>query len=408
MARVTDPALLAELDAAPSSSGLKVADPAILAQLEPAPVPQGETALRGLLQGASQGFGDELAAGGRAHGFGVPGAEMLAGAEKEPVTYRGALAQERAANEAAQRASPKTYLATQVAGTVLPSLGAPVSGARGLLATAGQGLLEGAGYSDANSLSGLAGDTTLGVGLGAAGFGVGALLGATSRWLAGRAAHRLTAAQAKAAAGAAKEIREEIASAAGRYGGEMQKGSRQVENLPRVAPAMTARQRADYAALQAAGITGDLERQIAGSTLEALPGQAATIAARRAELQALQQAAPAAEAARAAEALRPSVKQDVRSLIKSYGEPIVMSATLGGLGDLAGGDWGGRMGAAGGFIFGRTRAGKALANRASKPGNQVLLADAIRRLGERSQQASRLAPAYGLGVVPLVTGSEEQ
>lgn len=140
------------------------------------PVSKGESAVLGALQGLSQGFGEEIAAGGRAYGFGIPGAEMLAEPDSGPEKYRSAVKEGRALNEAARAANPGTYLAGQVAGAVAPAAILPASGMRGLVATAGQGTLEGAGYSDADSLRGLAGDTALGGAFGTAGFGLGAAL----------------------------------------------------------------------------------------------------------------------------------------------------------------------------------------------------------------------------------------
>lgn len=147
---------------------------------------------------------------------------------------------------------------------------------------------------------------------------------------------------------------------------------------------MTPQQRELYAALVKQGIVPDLQQSVAQSTLESLPGQAATIAARKAELAALQQAAPQAAASRAGELLKPQVGADIKSFLKSYAEPIAW--TVGGqqLGSVLGLDPAAQAALAGaaGLVGGRTRAGKALWNRVSRPAHQVAIGKAIERAGQ--------------------------
>jgi hypothetical protein len=79
-------------------------------------------------------------------------------------------------------------------------------------------------------------------------------------------------------------------------------------------------------------------------------------------------------ASKAAELLKPSIGADVQSLAKAYGEPLVANAV---------------GGPAVGMLLGRTRAGKAIATRLMRPGNQKALAELLSRAGAG---VSHLAP----------------
>lgn len=107
---------------------------------QPAPIGQGESFLRGAEQGLTLGWGDEIrgrsaAAPKKTEGariYGRGGAVYL-----NPKNYEegqkvedAATAENRAANEAARVANPKTFIGGQIAGGVLPAVvAAPVSGA---------------------------------------------------------------------------------------------------------------------------------------------------------------------------------------------------------------------------------------------------------------------------------------
>jgi hypothetical protein len=245
--KVTDPGLLAALDAPDERpDSRRVADPAVLAALNgPGAV---EATGRGLGQGASFGFGDEIQGLRRAAGrSGLPGLVALgaAGMLPDPETiremaeraggqttgqqivtgirglrrdpslsglvrgdapesfgsdYRRGRDEDREANRAARDAHPRWSLAGEIGGGLvnpLSWLAAPVKGAtllprvvQGMKAAGALGAASGAGASEAGTLSGLAGDTALGA---AAGGVVGGALPAAGEGLR-RGAARLASA----------------------------------------------------------------------------------------------------------------------------------------------------------------------------------------------------------------------
>ncbi|MFZ2196862.1 MAG: hypothetical protein WAV13_03950 [Thermodesulfovibrionales bacterium] len=377
-----------------------------------------ESLVRGGLQGASFGFGDEAAA---AVDAALPGVSRWF--NKDPLAaapegagfrerYKTARDYYRGRNVSAEKEHPGTYLASQVAGAVAPALagGAPLTGAKGLIAAAGQGAATGAGYSEADEGLGLASDIALGGALGTAGYGAGKVLGKALAKARGGASRLLDMARARAGAQASKETAEQLGSVAGKVGGEVQKGSRYVENLMRLEASMTPEQRALYAQLQQSGVVPKLQQSVAQSTMESLPGQAGTIAARKAELAALQEAAPEIVKSRTAELLNPQVGKDVKSFAKGWLEPIAWAYGANKAGELAGMDPGDRavLTGAAGIIGGRTRAGKALYARLKRPGNQAKLAKALQRAASE-KNARVLARALG-GSAPLlaIEGEEDR
>jgi hypothetical protein len=480
---------------------------------EPAPVPvgRGESFVRGAVQGASLGFGDEAAAAVESI---LPdflrndvSRQAVGNAQGIGDKYRSARDFYRSRNAAAEKSNPGTYLGTQIVGATIPTLvgGAPLTGVRGLGVAAGQGLAQGAGYSEANEGRGLASDTALGGALGVAGHGAGAALGAAAKRVAGAASRRLLSARGRALGQAAKEVDEAVASARGQLGAETQAGNRYAENLRRLegeftegAPEgyvyhVTPREnldpiaarglRPDAPKIAEGGPHGDtravflgeadtvptyrdlygegaavlrvrrnavgrlepddfsegtgwltrepippqrievrgpdgswtpldpgrsalrrryaetadarraLEERLAASNLESLPAQAATIAARRAELAALQQAAPQTVATRTGELLKSSAKPDARSFLKAYAEPLVWMGAAGAAGDAL--DLSPSQQAAlvagAGVVGGRTRAGKALLTRIKKPGNQAAIARQQERLADAIRKLRRTA-----------------
>lgn len=324
MGKVTDPALLAQLD------GGKVTDPALLSRLEgsAAPVGKAEALLRGTAQGATMGFGDELEAGWKS---------MLGGGK-----YKDIRDKLRGDEQNAQSQHPYMYGAGEMAGSLAPMAagGGATAGTR-LLMAAGQGAAQGAGYSNAGDARSLVRDTALGAGVGVGGFGLGEALSGVGRGLVRFARRGSTAAAAKAGEQAAEEVAAKIASAKGALGGEVQKGSRQIENMMRFEESLTPEQRAVWNELQlsaertpagtlktayetgtlpvaaptaaeripatqtAVGPVQALRERVAQSTLDALPSQADTIAANDAELAALKQGASEAFNARKGELLAP-------------------------------------------------------------------------------------------------------
>jgi hypothetical protein len=138
-------------------------------QPEAEQIGQGESGLRGLAQGASLGFADE-----------ITGAAESLFTDK---TYEQARNESRDAYKQAQEANPLTYGAGELGGAIgtafIPGLGA-ASGAK-LAAVAGkaalQGGIAGLGNSEAESVGDMARDAAVGAGTGAAGGAIGYGLG---------------------------------------------------------------------------------------------------------------------------------------------------------------------------------------------------------------------------------------
>jgi hypothetical protein len=374
-----------------------------------------ESGVRGALQGASFGFGDEAAA---AIDAALPSFlrnkvsdEAVGGGATYGERYQNARDYYRNRNASAEKANPGTYLAGQLTGAVAApggSLGAGAKGARALVAPVAQGAAAGLGYSDADLTRGEVGDALTDVATGGA-LGVGGhyaskLVGGGLSRLAARGAQRESLAAARAGTQAAGDVAEGVQSAAGKVGGEVQKGSRYVENLMRLEAEMTPAQKALYSQLEAAGVVPNLQRAVAQSTLEALPGQASTIAARQAEFAALQAAAPQAVAERTQQLLTPQVRADAASLFKSYGEPAVAAFLGYKAADLAGADPSTQAGAAAvaGLLAGRTRAGKALRTRINRPAHQAAIGRVEQAIGD-SRAARALVEALRRGVPALAT-----
>jgi hypothetical protein len=406
--RISTPALQASHSSAAPDPGA----------LPPAPG-MVESGARGAMQGASLGFGDEVAA---AVDAALPGLSRRFNPEPLAASPEDAALQDRYAaardyyrnrNAAAEQANPGTYLGGQVAGALLTTRGVPVKGAVGVVNAAGLGAAQGAGYSDANEGLGLARDTALGGALGLAGHGAGSLLGGAASKVQGAAGRLLGKAHGRALGQATQEVDEALASARGQLGAETQKGSRYVENLLRfeAAGTLTPAQQAELATLRQAGVVDDLAQSVAQGTLEALPTQAGTIAAKRAALTTATQAAPQTVATRAGELLKPTAKVDTRTFLKSYAEPVIWAIGGQQVGNALGLDPGqqGALATAAGVIGGRTRAGKALYNRLTKPGNQAALARAMERTGQRIGALQRPATAgVPAALIPLLLSSHEE
>jgi hypothetical protein len=130
-----------------------------------------ESGLRGLAQGASLGFADEISGG----------VEALLSDK----TYEQARNESRANFKRAKDSNPKTFTAGEIGGTIATSLipGVGAAGTAGKLALTGAavGGLSGLGNSEADSIGGMAIDTGLGAGLGA---GAGYLGAKVAPWAA--------------------------------------------------------------------------------------------------------------------------------------------------------------------------------------------------------------------------------
>jgi hypothetical protein len=182
----------------------------------------------------------------------------------------------------------------------------------------------------------------------------------------------------------------------------------------RLEAAMTPEQRALYAQLEQQGIVPSLQQSVAQSTLESLPTQASTIAARKAELAALQQAAPQAAASRTAELLKPQARNDLWTLFRQYGEGPLGAA----IGAYVGNEVfdspvaGAGFGMLGGLYTGRTRMGKAIHTRLTRPAHQKAIGEALVKAGipPTTPLGQALLRAVGsgsaAGLTPALVGEE--
>lgn len=353
-----------------------------------APTTIPESAARGAFQGLSSGFGDEASA---ALAAALPFTDPEA-AKGETLKERYSAARDfyRKLNESAREANPKSYLGGQIAGSVVGA-GKAAPGMAGVLKTAGQGMAAGAGYSEADDIGGLVGDTSLGGGLGLAGHALGAGASKVGGVVVGKATDLVNRARGKAGTQAAEEVAAQLAALSGQVGAETQKGSRQIENLMRLHDAMTPAQKEAYAELVANGVVPNLQQSVAQGTLEALPGQAGAIAARRAALAEAQAGAGAATASRAEQLLTPQKGRDLASFVKAYGEPLAWGAAGVGAGKALDLDTTTQsaLGVVAGAIGGRTRAGKALMTRLGRPAHQLEFAEALKKAAEAGSPLAR-------------------
>lgn len=306
----------------------------------PAPTPEPEpsalspksmtgTVMRHFGQGVAYGFGDELrgVSGalqeigsrgplGRAAAFLAPAAagplalpaaiassaaapELLTGKSSElgefggeslldalVARYRKDRDLQRSELQAGAEANPKTAIASSVAG----ALAAPGSGGSTALGRIGSaaagGALYGAGSSGDVGPGNLPKDIATGAGLGLLGGAVGEGVGMAGSRIVNGMASRIGDEVATRAAKDAQAVADEVASLKGAYGAETQKASRQLENVQRgvngvgpsyspggIDPALQSRAIQAIHSPEAAALqTGVLE-----NTLDALPGQLASV-----------------------------------------------------------------------------------------------------------------------------------
>lgn len=330
----------------------------------------GESFGRGAAQGATLGFGDEAqglvqAAGQKMLPEKMGGIDYGKGFMD---LYRESRDTARVENESARRAHAKPYLAGEVTGGLAPSALLPTGAASAFA----QGAAQGAGYSNADSARGLAGDILVGSGLGLAGHGAGAAVSKAGTALAGVARGGAAKAAGRAGTQAAEESADAIGSLAGKYG-----GLRQTENNAILSSLdlearglLTSANQAKLNALKQSGRVQEALNESVANNLEFLDTRVGEVASAKSALQAAQQGAPQAIAARTAELSTPQIGKDVASFAKSYAEPLV-AATLAPAG----------LKPAAAILFGRTRAGKALMNRIERPGNQIAAFKALETIG---------------------------
>lgn len=345
----------------------------------------------GAVQGGTLGFGDEMAGGYAAAQkqiermpelLGVPDAELYASAMAPPDEAMAERDKVRESNEAAKRAHGGLYLAGELAGGVVPTAMATMATGGAALPTAiGQGALQGAGYSTADTAGGLARDSAIGGAVGAAGHAVGETLGGTFRRLADLAKSKSAAAAGRAATQAGEESRAAVGSLVGKYGGLRQTENNAIlsslaaEEKGQLEPALVQR----LAQLKASGRVKEAINESVANNLDFLETRIPEVAAAKKAMQDAQAALPQTIADRTAELSKPQFGKDLASLAKSYGEPLAAAALApAGLKPAAA------------LLFGRTRAGKAVASRVNRPGNQKALWDAVQNASEAPLKGGEL------------------
>lgn len=170
-----------------------------------------------------------------------------------------------------------------------------------------------------------------GVGGQAFGEAAGQAGGAAARWVSGKAGQRVAAAEGKATQMAADKVAAEIASAKGKLGATTQEANRAVENLLRLegTGALTGEQAATLAALRESGVLPALERKLASSMLEQVPGAAGRVDAAKAALGEIVEAAPEATDEAAQAILSGSeAKRQIMERVKRYA-PTLAGASMG-------------------------------------------------------------------------------
>jgi hypothetical protein len=350
-----------------------------------------ESGARGGLQGLSAGWGDEGAAGIAA---------LLPFTDREAAKgdtigerYRNAREFYRHENAQAEQANPGTYGAMEIAGAVAPTLlgGAPATAGRTLTMAAGQGVAQGAGYSTHDGTR-LLGDSALGGALGLAGYGAGTLVGKGASAAVRKGADLVRTGTARAAQQGAEAASKSVASLEGAARERAANAYRQMEriNLALSDKSLPAQERAALEAFKASPEYADLVAANAKGILAAAPDAAAEREAARQIAAQARAALPAEIQNRTAELLKPQVKSDVKSFLKAYAEPLAWGLGAERVADLAGADPQTRAaaGVIAGAIGGRTRAGKALYTRATRPAHQAAAGRLLERTGQRAGKAA--------------------
>jgi hypothetical protein len=365
------------------------------------PPGQGEAALRGVAQGVTLGFGDEIAGNVKALAS-APGDWLYEKLNpQDPTTspsymetYQRGRDETRSANAAAESEYPLTYGASEFAGSMVPMLAAPGS----LPVAAGVGALYGAGNSEATDVQGLVSDAGLGAGGGLAGNLAGKAVAGVARRVANKAATGAASAQAKAAELATKSKTAPVKAAEGAYG-----GLRQTENKAILAllgleekGIISAANKAKLDGLRSSGRLADALNEAAANDLEFLGSRIGEVAAKKAESQALRAALPQEIADETARLLSPAeAGNQIMARVKRYGWPMLGSA----VGSVVGGPVGAAVGALGGA--GMRPAARAWMNMTRHPSVAPRLLGAVDNVASGvAKAAPTVAGAAGVAMAP--------
>jgi hypothetical protein len=380
---------------------------------------------RGLVQGGTMGFIDEL--GGLAGKLFVGDGGVKLGANAAPMdsdtpevraaklALKGEVASTptgyaltrdlvRKDMDAARAANPGAFTTGEIGGAVASSFlpGLNVAKGASLSKTMGQMALQGGamglGDSEADLTKGELGraafDTTVGAALGAGSGALGHGIQKGVGWVAEKVIDKgdalLKKTLAKAREIGEKKAAEATAKARSEAGRAAQDTYKQLEHLRE-----TGRMRAltPGESQVAQELTEELGKKAQGRLLPSAAEKQATSAAYSEAM--TSEAARAAE--RTAEELAPRAGRDIGAIIKSYGEPIVGAAVGGWAGDALF-DSPVTGAAALGMLTGRTRAGKMIADRVAKPGNQLSLAKTLRKLGAALGSGAEVVGKRGAAV----------
>lgn len=225
-----------------------------------------ESGVRGLAQGASLGFADELTGGVEALSDTLLGDEPLSDIGS---IYEKRRDESRAAYDAAREANPKTFMAGEIGGGIgtafVPGLGA-LNAARGaqigtvVAKGALQGGLMGLGGSTGDDVQELALDTAKGAGLGAgggaAGYGAGKLIGGITDSLADSRVGQYLLQKYKNLSGGAANKLDEVAEVQGARALGLERGTQ--KKLGQDATRAVGRQALDENLLSIGANTEDL------------------------------------------------------------------------------------------------------------------------------------------------------
>lgn len=333
--KVTDPALLAELE---GSTSTKVTDPALLAELDAPGPSSGMAAFRGAAQGASAGFVDELSGAAyaatqkaRSALFNAPEADKPWGE-----LYREGRDSARGQDAAAKAAHSKAFLGGEIGGGLATAVLAPVKAAQGaglaarMAAAAANGAtiggLSGAGYSDAKDWSGVAKDAAFGAGvggaLGGAGEAVGSAVGAVKDRALSAIRNRISGIDTEALGRGLKKAVADTNAARGEAGRAATDAYKQVRNIEEFRDALPPSAHAALQDLEDRGLLEGLKAELAGKSVENLPAAAAKkIDTAQAFKDSVAGEAKRATDYAAAELSPEEAKRQVMARLKRYGLP---------------------------------------------------------------------------------------